>query len=52
MPGALRNLTIADFSRVLAGPFATMLLADLGAKVVKIERPGIGDEPPRLGPAV
>jgi crotonobetainyl-CoA:carnitine CoA-transferase CaiB-like acyl-CoA transferase len=50
MSGALRNLHIADFSRVLAGPLATMLLGDLGADVVKIERPGIGDETRSWGP--
>jgi crotonobetainyl-CoA:carnitine CoA-transferase CaiB-like acyl-CoA transferase len=50
MTGALRNLSVADFSRVLAGPFATMLLGDLGADVVKVERPGIGDETRSWGP--
>ncbi len=39
-----------DFSRVLAGPFATMMLADLGATVTKVERPGVGDETRAWGP--
>jgi crotonobetainyl-CoA:carnitine CoA-transferase CaiB-like acyl-CoA transferase len=42
-PGPLSGLLVADFSRVLAGPYATMLLADMGADVVKVEGPG-GDE--------
>ena len=49
-PGALAGLLIADFSRVLAAPYATMLLGDLGADVVKVERPGIGDDTRAWGP--
>ena len=44
MTGPLDGLLVADFSRVLAGPYATMLLADLGAEVVKVEGPPGGDE--------
>ncbi|MFE7223944.1 CaiB/BaiF CoA transferase family protein [Nocardioides sp. NPDC057577] len=49
-PGALTGVRIADFSRVLAAPYATMLLADLGAEVVKVERPDGGDETRSWGP--
>ncbi len=50
MPSALDNLRVLDFSRVLAGPFATMVLADLGAAVTKVERPDTGDDTRAWGP--
>ena len=50
MTAPLEGLLVADFSRVLAGPFATMYLADLGATVVKVERPGSGDDTRAWGP--
>src|SRR3954447_93587 len=46
----LDGVLVADFSRVLAGPFATMLLGDLGADVVKVERPDGGDDTRTWGP--
>jgi crotonobetainyl-CoA:carnitine CoA-transferase CaiB-like acyl-CoA transferase len=50
MPGPLSGLIVADFSRVLAGPYAAMLLGDLGADVIKVERPGSGDDTRAWGP--
>ncbi|NKX55179.1 CaiB/BaiF CoA transferase family protein [Arthrobacter mobilis] len=46
----LEGVLVADFSRVLAGPLATMTLADLGARVIKVERPGSGDDTRSWGP--
>ncbi|CAM5183281.1 Crotonobetainyl-CoA:carnitine CoA-transferase CaiB-like acyl-CoA transferase OS=Castellaniella defragrans OX=75697 GN=HNR28_001164 PE=3 SV=1 [Castellaniella defragrans] len=48
--GALSHVRVLDLSRVLAGPWATQILADLGADVVKIERPGSGDDTRAWGP--
>jgi CoA:oxalate CoA-transferase len=51
VPGPLAGLLVVDLTRVLAGPFCTMVLADLGARVIKVEAPG-GDDARRIGPFV
>jgi crotonobetainyl-CoA:carnitine CoA-transferase CaiB-like acyl-CoA transferase len=48
--GPLEGVHVLDLARVLAGPYAAMLLADLGAEVIKVERPGAGDDTRRWGP--
>lgn len=50
--GALSDLTVLDLTRVVAGPFCSSLLGDMGAKIIKIERPGTGDDSRAYGPYV
>lgn len=50
MNKALHNIRILDLSRVLAGPYCTQMLGDLGAEILKVEKPGSGDDTRKWGP--
>jgi formyl-CoA transferase len=50
VPLPLENIRVLDLSRILAGPYCTMMLGDLGAEVIKVERPGTGDDTRQWGP--
>ena len=52
MDGPLKNLLVLDLTRVLVGPYCTMILSDLGARVIKVEAPEIGDDSRKFGPFV
>ena len=52
MPKPLENIRVLDLTRVLVGPYCTMILSDLGAEIIKIERPPKGDDSRMYGPFI
>ena len=52
MDGPLKNLLVVDLTRVLVGPYCTMILSDLGARIIKVEAPEIGDDSRNFGPFI
>ena len=52
MPGPLNGILVADLSRILAGPYCTLMMAELGARVIKVETPAGGDDARHYGPFV
>ncbi|MDO8635663.1 MAG: CoA transferase, partial [Dehalococcoidia bacterium] len=52
MTGPLNGITVLDFTRVLAGPYASMVMGDLGAEIIKVEQPRVGDIARGNGPFI
>ena len=52
MDGPLKNLLVIDLTRVLVGPYCTMMLSDLGARIIKVEAPEVGDDSRNFGPFI
>ncbi|MCK4649141.1 CoA transferase, partial [bacterium] len=52
MKKPLKGIKVLDFTRVLAGPYCAMMLCDMGAEVIKVERPGTGDDARFFGPFI